>query len=212
MMKAIIGRKLQMTQLFSESGAAVPVTLIEAGPCTVTQVKTVDRDGYAALQIAFGMRKAKHVNRPLKGHMDKAGQGYFQVTSEVRLPENGDRQYELGQQLTVDSFKIGDVVDIRGTSKGKGYAGTIKRWGFGRGPSTHGSKNVREPGTTGNATFPGRVIKGRKMAGQKGNKRVTVMGLKVIDVRPEDNLLVVKGAVPGARNGIVFIRQTNRVR
>ncbi len=212
MMKAIIGRKLQMTQLFTEDGAAVPVTFIEAGPCTVTQVKTQDRDGYAALQIAFGTRKPKHVNRPTKGHMDKAGQGYFQVMKEVRLPEDSADQYQLGQRLTVEAFRIGDIIDVRGTSKGKGYAGTIKRWGFSRGPDGHGSKNVREPGSTGNATYPGRVIKGKKMAGQKGNKRVTVMGLKVIDVRPEDNLLVVKGAVPGARNGIVFIRKTNRVR
>ncbi len=212
MMKAIIGRKLQMTQLYTEEGNAVPVTLIEAGPCTVTQVKTPERDGYAALQIAFGTRKPKHVSRPLKGHMDKAGQGYFQVIKEVRLPQDGSESYELGQQLTVDTFQIGDLIDVRGTSKGKGYAGTIKRWGFGRGPDGHGSKNVREPGSTGNATYPGRVIKGKKMPGQKGNKRVTVMGLKVIDVRPEDNLLVVKGAVPGARNGIVFIRKTNRVK
>lgn len=210
MIKSIIGRKLDMTQLFSEDGMAVPVTLIQAGPCTVTQVKTTERDGYNALQLGFGTRKAKHVNRPAKGHFDKAGQGYFQVLQEIKVPE--DVQIEIGQQLTVDAFQIGDVIDIRGTSKGKGYAGTIKRWGFSRGPDGHGSKNVREPGSTGNATYPGRVIKGKKMPGQKGNKRVTVMGLKVIDVRPEDNLLVVKGAVPGAKNGIVFIRKTNRVR
>lgn len=210
MIKSIIGRKIDMTQLFSEEGTAVPVTLIQAGPCTVTQVKTIERDGYSALQLGFGTRKPKHVNRPAKGHQDKAGHGYFQVLQEVKVPE--DVQMEIGQQLTVETFQIGDVIDVRGTSKGKGYAGTIKRWGFGRGPDGHGSKNVREPGSTGNATYPGRVIKGKKMPGQKGNKRVTVMGLKVIDVRPEDNLLVVKGAVPGAKNGIVFIRKTNRVR
>ena len=208
MIKAIIGRKLEMTQFFAEDGTVVPVTLVEAGPCAVTQVKTPARDGYSALQIGYGVRKPKHVNRPLKGHLDKAGKGYFKVLREVRVDDSSE--YQAGQELLVDVFEIGERVDIIGTSKGKGYAGTIKRWNFGRGPSAHGSKNIREPGSTGNATFPGRVIKGKKMPGQKGNKRVTLLGLKIVDVRPEDNLLIVKGAVPGAVNGIVFIRKTNR--
>lgn len=208
MIKAIIGRKLEMTQFFTEDGTVVPVTLLEVGPCAVTQVKTPARDGYSALQIGFGVRKPKHVNRPLKGHLDKAGKGYFKVLREVRVEDSSE--YQAGQEVLVDVFEIGERVDVIGTSKGKGYAGTIKRWNFGRGPSAHGSKNVREPGSTGNATFPGRVIKGKKMPGQKGNKRVTLLGLKIVDVRPEDNLLIVKGAVPGAVNGIVFIRKTNR--
>lgn len=208
MIKALIGRKLEMTQIFAEDGTVVPVTLLEAGPCAVTQVKTPGRDGYSALQIGFGVRKPKHVNRPLKGHLDKAGKGYFKVLREVRVEDSSE--YQAGQEVLVDVFEIGERVDVIGTSKGKGYAGTIKRWNFGRGPSAHGSKNVREPGSTGNATFPGRVIKGKKMPGQKGNKRVTLLGLKIVDVRPEDNLLIVKGAVPGAVNGIVFIRKTNR--
>lgn len=208
MIKAIIGRKLEMTQFFAEDGTVVPVTLLEVGPCAVTQVKTPARDGYSALQIGFGVRKPKHVNRPLKGHLDKAGKGYFKVLREVRVDDSSE--YQAGQEVLVDVFEIGERVDVIGTSKGKGYAGTIKRWNFGRGPSAHGSKNVREPGSTGNATFPGRVIKGKKMPGQKGNKRVTLLGLKIVDVRPEDNLLIVKGAVPGAVNGIVFIRKTNR--
>ncbi|GKT08341.1 50S ribosomal protein L3 [Desulforhabdus sp. TSK] len=209
MIKAIIGRKLEMMQVFAEDGTNIPVTLLEVGPCTVSQIKTPERDGYSALQIAFGTCKPKHINKPLKGHLDKAGKGYFQVLREVRVEDPG--QFQLGQEITVDSFQIGERIDVIGTSKGKGYAGTIKRWGFQRGPDGHGSKNVREPGSTGNATYPGRVIKGKKMPGQKGNKRITTMGLKIVDVRPEDNLLLVKGAIPGSRNGIVFIRKTNRV-
>lgn len=210
MVKAIIGRKLDMTQIFAEDGTAVPVTIIQAGPCFITQVKTPERDGYGALQIGFGSRKEKNVNRPTKGHLDKAGKGYFQTLQEVRVEHPDD--YELGQELTIDTFEIGERIDVIGTSKGKGFAGPIKRWGFQRGPDGHGSKNIREPGSTGNATYPGRVIKGKKMAGQKGNTRVTLMGLKIVDVRPEENLLLVKGAIPGARNGIILIRKTNRVR
>jgi large subunit ribosomal protein L3 len=207
-MKAIIGRKLGMTQIFSEDGSAIPVTVLEAGPCTITQVKTPERDGYSALQLGFGTRKAKNVNRPLKGHMDKAGKGYFQVLREVRTEQPTDLQ--VGDGISTDIFQVGESIDVIGNSKGKGFAGTIKRWGFTRGPSSHGSKNIREPGSTGMATYPGRVLKGKRMAGQKGDKRVTVMNLTIIDIRPEDNLMLVRGAVPGASNAIVFIRKTNR--
>jgi large subunit ribosomal protein L3 len=210
MIKAIIGRKLDMTQLFAEDGTVVPVTVVEAGPCIVTQVKTAQRDGYSALQIGFGSCKPKNVNKPMKGHLDKAGKGYFRVLREVRTDQPED--YEVGQEYSVDVFEVGESIDVIGTGKGKGFAGTIKRWGFQRGPCGHGSKNMREPGSTGCATYPGRVIKGKKMAGQKGNKRITLMNLKIVDVRPEENLLLVKGAIPGARNGIVFIRKTNRVK
>ncbi|MCK8602683.1 50S ribosomal protein L3 [Desulfoferrobacter suflitae] len=207
-MKAIIGRKLGMTQIFAEDGSAVPVTIVEAGPCIVTQVKTPERDGYSALQIGFGTRKAKNINKPLRGHMEKAGKGYFQVLREVRTDQPGD--YQVGQAISAELFEIGERIDVIGTSKGKGFAGTIKRWGFKRGPSTHGCKNVREPGSTGMATFPGRVLKGKRMPGQKGNKRITTMNLKIVDVRPEQNLMLIKGAIPGSSNGIVFIRKTNR--
>jgi len=210
MIKAIVGRKLQMSQIFAEDGTAVPITLIQAGPCTVTQVKTPERDGYSALQIGFGSRKPKNVNKPMKGHLDKVGKGYFEVLREIRMENASD--HEVGEDLAADVFEIGERIDVIGTTKGKGYAGTIKRWGFQRGPSGHGSKNIREPGSTGNATFPGRVIKGKKMPGQKGNKRITVMNLRIIDVRPEENLLIVKGAVPGSQNGIVLIRKTNRAK
>jgi large subunit ribosomal protein L3 len=210
MVKAIIGRKLEMIQLFAEDGTVLPVTLIEAGPCVVTQIKTPERDGYAALQMGFGKSKPKNVTKPLKGHLDKVGKGYFKVLHEVRTDQVED--FQTGQELSVDAFAIGEVVDVTGISKGKGFSGTIRRWNFQRGPAGHGSKNVREPGSTGNATYPGRVIKGKKMPGQKGNRRVTLMGLKIVDVRPEDNLLIVKGSIPGSRNGIVYIRKNNRVK
>lgn len=208
MVKAILGRKIGMTRIFAENGRSVPVTVVEAGPCVITQIKTLERDGYRALQVGFGSCKEKHVNQPMKGHLAKAGKGYFRVLREVRVDDT--EGMELGQELKADVFEIGERVDVSGVSKGKGYAGTIKRWGFHRGPVTHGCKSIRDPGSTGCATYPGRVIKGKKMAGQKGNKKTTVMNLSVVDVRPEENLLLIKGAVPGAENGIVFIRKTNR--
>ncbi len=210
MVKALIGRKLEMMQLFAEDGSVLPVTLIQAGPCVVTQIKTPERDGYAALQLGYGDAKAKKVTKPMKGHLDKVGKGYFEVLHEVRTDHAV--QFQAGQELSVEVFAVGEVVDVTGTSKGKGFAGTIRRWNFQRGPAGHGSKSVREPGSTGNATNPGRVIKGKKMPGQKGNKRVTLIGLKIVDIRPEENLLIIKGNVPGCRNGIVYIRKNNRVR
>lgn len=208
MVKAILGRKIGMTRIFAEDGRSVPVTVVEAGPCVITQIKTPERDGYRALQVGFGSRKEKHVNKPMKGHMDKAGKGYFRVLQEVRVDNTDEMQ--LGQEIKADVFEVGERVDVIGLSKGKGFAGTIKRWGFSRGPVTHGCKSIRDPGSTGCATYPGRVIKGKKMAGQKGNKRTTVMNLSVVEIRSEENLLLIKGAVPGAENGIVFIRKTNR--
>jgi len=199
-----------MTQVFADDGTVYPVTLVEAGPCTVTQVKTPKTDGYSALQIGFGAKKAKSVNRPTKGHLDKVGHGYFEILREV--PVEDTSEHNPGDQISVDIFEIGDHIDIIGKSKGKGFAGTIKRWRFQRGPAGHGSKNVREPGSTGMATYPGRVIKGKKLPGQKGNKRTTVLNLTVVDVRPESNLILVHGAVPGAKNGLVLIRKTNRVK
>jgi large subunit ribosomal protein L3 len=201
---------MEMIQVYANDGTAVPVTVVQAGPCTITQIKTIENDGYAAVQLGFGTAKPKNVTRPIKGHLDKAGKGYFSVLKEIRV--NDTEGFELGQELQADAFEVGEFIDVIGKSKGKGFAGPIKRWGFQRGPSAHGSKNIREPGSTGNATFPGRVIKGKKMAGQKGDKRITTLHLKIVDVRPEENVLLVKGAVPGAKNSIVFIRKTNRVR
>jgi large subunit ribosomal protein L3 len=209
MIKAIIGRKLGMTQLFAENGNVVPVTVLEVGPCTITQIKTLERDGYTALQLGFGTRKSKSVNRPMKGHLDKIGKGYFQVLHEVRVDQIDD--FQAGQEISSeDVFQVGDRVDVIGKSKGKGFAGTIKRWGFHRGPVTHGCKNIREPGSTGCAAYPGRVIKGKRMAGHAGNDRVTVMNLKIEDIRPGENLMLVRGSIPGAKNGIVVVRKTTR--
>ncbi len=215
MIKGLIGRKIGMMQVFAEDGTVIPVTVIQAGPCVVTQIKTEEKDGYKAVQLGFGVAKAKNVNRPMKGHLDKVlaitgGKNYFEVLREIRVEDPSS--FTLGQKITVDNvFNIGDRVDVTGTSKGRGFSGTIKRWGFHRGPMTHGCKNIREPGSTGCATFPARVIKGKRMPGHYGNERVTVLNLKVVDIRPESNLILVKGAVPGARNGIVLIRKTNRL-
>jgi large subunit ribosomal protein L3 len=210
MINAIIVRKLDMTQVFADDGTVYPVTLVQAGPCTITQVKTPKTDGYSALQIGFGTKKAKSVNRPLKGHLDKVGKGYFETLREI--PIEDPSEHNPGDQVLVDIFEIGDRIDVIGKTKGKGFAGTIKRWRFQRGPDGHGSKNVREPGSTGMATYPGRVIKGKKLPGQKGNTRTTVLNLTVVDVRPESNLILIHGAVPGSKNGIVLIRKTNRVK
>lgn len=210
MIKAIIGRKLGMTQIFAEDGSVIPVTVVQAGPCTVTQVKTLDRDGYGAVQIGFGTRKHKHTNRPLRGHLDKAGKGYFKILREVRVVDPSDHQ--MGEEVQADIFEIGERVDVIGVSKGKGFAGTIKRWGFHRGPMTHGCKNIREHGSTGCATYPGRVVKGKRLPGQLGNRRVTTMNVRVVDINHDDNLLLIKGAIPGPSNGLVLIRKTNRVK
>lgn len=216
MMKGLIGRKLGMTQVFAEDGSVVPVTVLEVGPCVVTQVKTVDRDRYQAVQIGFGVKKAKNVTRPLKGHMKKAletlgREQYFSMLREFRV--DSVEPFEVGQEIRVEEvFQIGERIDVIGKSKGRGFSGTIKRWGFRRGPMTHGCKNIREPGSTGCATYPGRVIKGKKMSGQYGNERVTVLNLRVVDIRPEENVILVKGAVPGAANGTVLVRKTNRVK
>ena len=209
MINAIVGRKLGMTQLFEGEGDVVPVTVLEVGPCTVTQIKTLERDGYSALQLGYGTRKAKSVNRPMKGHLDKAGKGYFRVLREVRVDRA--EEFQLGQEISSgEVFESGDRVDVVGVTKGKGFGGTIKRWGFHRGPKTHGCKNVREPGSMGCAAYPGRVIKGKRMSGQTGNKRFTVLNLRIVDIRPEENLVLVKGAIPGAKDGIVVIRKTDR--
>ncbi|SFN02774.1 LSU ribosomal protein L3P [Thermodesulforhabdus norvegica] len=216
MIRGLIGRKLGMTQVFAEDGSVVPVTVLEVGPCVVTQVKTVDRDGYQAVQLGFGVKKAKNVTRPLQGHMKKALENsgrehFFAVLKEFRVDDV--ETFEVGQEIRVEEvFQIGERVDVIGRSKGRGFAGTIKRWGFSRGPMTHGCKNIREPGSTGCATFPGRVIKGKKMPGHYGNERVTVLNLRIVDIRPEENVILVKGAVPGAPNGTVLVRKTNRVK
>ncbi len=206
MFNGIIGKKIGMTRIFEADGQATPVTVIEAGPCFVVQKKFSSRDGYEALQLGFARKNLAKVNKPERGHLEKHGsKSGFQVLREFRVDDAG--AFEDGQELTVGQFAIGDRVTITGTSKGKGFQGTVKRHGFRRGPMSHGSMNHRAPGSIGASAYPSRVIKGKKLPGHMGSERVTVKNLEVIDVRPEDNLLVVRGAIPGPRQGIVFIKK-----
>ncbi|HWO42202.1 MAG TPA: 50S ribosomal protein L3 [Candidatus Eisenbacteria bacterium] len=206
-MTGLIGRKLGMTQVYSAEGNVVPVTVIETGPCVVVQKREVARDGYNAVQVGFGTRKHQRVTKPEQGHMAKAGKGAFQVLREFRLDDVSS--FEVGQEIRVgDLFKAGDRVDVAGTSKGHGFTGVIKRWSFGGFPGSHGTHEYfRHGGSIGNRSFPGRVRKGKKMAGHWGSERVCTQNLQVVAVRPEENLLLVKGAVPGAKRGVVIVRR-----
>jgi large subunit ribosomal protein L3 len=203
-MKGIVGRKLGMTQLFDEeSGVVTPVTVIQAGPCPVVQVKTVETDGYEAVQLAFEPVAERKISQPEVGHLKKAGVDPHRHLVEFRGPS----ELLLGEAVTVEAFEPGDSVKVSGTGIGKGFAGTIKRHRFHRGPKSHGSHNIRKPGSIGASATPSRVFKGIKMAGRLGGKRVTQVGLKVHEVDVENNLLLVKGAVPGPKNGIVEVRE-----
>ena len=207
MKKGIIGKKLGMTQIFGENGVAIPVTVIEAGPCQVVQKKTVDTDGYDAVQLGFEDVKEKHVNRPAAGHFKKAGVSAKRHLKEFRL--EGASEMNTGDVVAADTFAAGDKVDITGITKGRGYTGAVKRWGHHILKMTHGTGPVhREVGSMGACSSPSRVYKNKKMAGQYGNEQVTVLNLEVIKVDAEANLVAVKGAVPGARGGIVFIRDS----
>lgn len=202
----IIGRKLGMTRIFNDDGAAVPVTVLQVGPCPVTQVKTTETDGYNALQIAYVEAKEKHVSKAMQGHFAKAGTGLFRTLKEVRL--NDTPEQKAGDTLTVDLFSVGEVVKVTGKSIGKGYQGRMRRWNFRGSKDTHGDEKVhRNNGSIGNNTFPGHVIKGRKMAGHWGDETVTQPSALIVAVRPEDNVILVKGAVPGPKNGLVFVRK-----
>jgi large subunit ribosomal protein L3 len=208
MEKAILARKIGMTQVFAENGAMVPVTVLEAGPCVVIQKKTVENDGYSALQVGFDTLNPNRANEPLKGHY-KARLGntkFNKVLKELKL-DNPDA-YEVGGEIKADIFVVGDYVDVSGVSKGKGYQGAIKRHGQHRGPMTHGSKYHRGLGSMGPGTTPGSVKKGKKMPGHMGAQKVTVQNLEVIRVDGEENLLLIRGAVPGARGGLLFIKST----
>ena len=203
MIQGIIGKKLGMTQIFKDDGKAEAVTAIEAGPCTVVQVKTADSDGYRAAQLGFG--QAKRLKSPQRGHLKELGQ--FKYLREFRVDDV--EAIEAGQKLDVSMFKAGDLIDVTGVSKGKGFAGVVKRHHFAGGPKTHGqSDRHRAPGSIGATTSPGRVWKGMKMAGHMGNTRVTVRHLEVVEADPDRNLLLVKGAVPGGRNGLLLIKKS----
>ena len=205
-MKYALGKKIGMTQIFTEEGEQVPVTVVAVEPQVVVQRKTTDIDGYEAIQVATGVVKEKRVNKPLKGHFDKAGVEYKRVLREFPLAEGED--FNVGDELNVTVFEEGDKVDVTGTSKGKGTAGLIKRHNFGRGRETHGSKFHRMPGGMGAASYPGRVWKGHRMMGRMGNERVTVQNLEVVRVDADNNFLLIKGAVPGPKNGLVRVRAT----
>jgi large subunit ribosomal protein L3 len=202
----ILGRKLGMTRIFGDDGSIIPVTVIQAGPCPVTQVKTADKDGYNAMQLGFDQIPERKVNKPEKGHLDKAARGYFRVLREIRL--DGPAAFEQGMDVTVDIFAAGETVKVTGTSIGKGFAGVMKRWNFAGLKKTHGTEKAhRSGGSVGNNTEPGKVMKGKKMAGHMGARTVTTVGIQVVDVRPELNLILVKGQVPGPRNGVVMVRK-----
>lgn len=206
MNKAIIGKKIGMTQIFTPEGRLLPVTVIEAGPCPVVQKKTVEIDGYEAVQLGFGDKKEKKVTKPEKGHFEKAGAAVKRVLKEFRLSSIAD--INPGDEVKVDIFAEGDKVDVTGTSKGKGYAGTVKRHGTHRGPMAHGSKYHRGPGSMGACSTPSKVLKGKKLPGHMGVDKVTIQNLDVVKVDLERNLLLIKGAIPGPRGGIVAIKDS----
>jgi large subunit ribosomal protein L3 len=205
-MAGIIGRKVGMTQLFGEDGERIPVTLIEAGPCPVTAVREPQRDGYRAIQLAWGETKEARLTKPQLGHLKKAGAGALRTLAEFRDEPAEDQELKIGDQVTVESFEKGQRVKITSRSKGKGFQGTIRRHGFHRGPVSHGSHNVRAPGSIGASATPARVIKGIRMPGQMGSRRVTQRGLEVVDIDPERNLMLIRGAVPGPTGAIVEVR------
>ena len=207
MQKAIIGKKLGMTQVFSPEGKLIPVTVIEAGPCTVVQKKSIEKDGYEAIQVGFGEANPKRVTKPLQGHFNKAGVPFKKTLKEFRLEDISG--YEVASEIKCDIFAEGEKVDVTGVSKGKGYAGVIKRHGFARLKETHGTGPVhRHPGSMGACSTPSRVMKGKKLPGHMGHKQVTVLNLDVVKVDAERNLILVKGAIPGPKGAVVSVRNT----
>ncbi|KXG74783.1 50S ribosomal protein L3 [Thermotalea metallivorans] len=205
-MKGILGKKIGMTQIFNEEGTVIPVTVIEAGPVYVTQIKTIEKDGYNAIQVGFEDKKANRTNKPEKGHFDKAGVSYKKVLKEFRV-ENPE-EYKVGQEIKADIFAEGNKVDVTGITKGKGTQGPIKRHNQSRGPMSHGSKYHRGPGSKGANTTPGRVFKGQTEAGRMGNEQVTIQNLEIAKIDANRNLILVKGAIPGPKGGIITIKET----
>jgi large subunit ribosomal protein L3 len=205
----ILGTKLGMTQVFSEDGRAIPVTVVQAGPCPVTQIKTKETDGYTAIQIAYGDMREKNISKPEMGHLAKSGTAPKRHLVECRTDDTAG--YELGQEIKVDIFAAGQMVDVIGTTIGRGFTGYQKRWNFARGPMSHGSKNHREPGSTGPGTSPGRIYPGKKLAGHYGNERATVKKLEVVRIDSERNLILIKGAVPGKPGALVQVMPEKKV-
>jgi large subunit ribosomal protein L3 len=206
-MSALLGKKIGMTNVFSSDGRLVPVTVLQVGPCVVTQVKTDETDGYTALQIGFDEKPVERLNKPIAGHLKKATDKGFRVLKEFRADNVED--VEAGAVLGIDMFSVGEKVTVTGISKGRGFQGTIKRHGFSRGPETHGNRNHRKPGSVGNSAWPGKIIKGKKMPGHMGVDKTTVKNLTIVDIKHDDNLLLVKGAVPGFKTGIIEVRKAD---
>lgn len=206
MKKAILATKVGMTQIFNEDGVLTPVTVLQAGPCVVTQVKTVENDGYDAVQVGFVDKREKLVNKPMKGQFDKAGVSYKRFLKEFKF--DNAAEYTVAQEIKADIFEAGDKIDATAVSKGKGFQGAIKRHGQSRGPMAHGSKFHRHAGSNGAASDPSKVFKGKKMPGQMGNKKVTIQNLEIVKVDAENNLLLIKGAVPGPKKSLVTIKET----
>lgn len=210
-MKGMIGKKVGMTQVFDQQGTVIPVTVIQAGPCYVTQVRNSERDGYVSVQLGYGETKPRKLTRGQLGHLQKADLPALRHLREFRLSDDAPIAVEEGQEIKVDVFEQGELVDVIGTSKGRGHAGTIKRHGFARGPKTHGqSDRMRSPGSIGMCATPARVLKGKKMAGRMGNDRVTVQNLSLVVVDAENDLIAVKGSVPGAKGSIVMIKPARK--
>ena len=209
MKKAILATKVGMTQIFNEDGVLTPVTVLQAGPCVVTQVKTVENDGYSAVQVGFVDKREKLVNKPLKGHFDQAGVSYKRYVRELKLEDA--ESYALAQEIKADIFAAGDKIDATAISKGKGFQGAIKRHGQHRGPMAHGSKFHRHAGSNGACSDPSKVFKGKKMPGQMGHKKITIQNLEVVRVDADKNLLLVKGAVPGPKKALVTVKETVKV-
>ena len=206
MKKAILATKVGMTQVFNENGVLIPVTVLQAGPCVVTQVKTMENDGYLAVQVGFTDKREKLVNKPVKGHFDKAGVSYKRYIREFKFENAGE--YSVKDEIKADIFAVGDKIDASAISKGKGFQGVIKRHGHARGPMAHGSKFHRHAGSSGAATSPGRVFKGKKMAGHMGNKKITIQNLEIVKIDIDQDLILVKGAVPGPKKALVTLKET----
>jgi large subunit ribosomal protein L3 len=205
MCKGLLGKKLGMAGVFLPDGKYIPVTVIQAGPCVITQIKTVVTDGYNALQLGFGEKKRSRINKPMQGHLKKSGEGHFEFLRE--FPVDNPSKYDIGSTVSLDLFEIGEFVDVAGTTKGHGFSGVIKRHGFHGGAKTHGSHSHRVPGSIGCSAWPAKVIKGKKMPGHYGDERNTVKNLEIVDIRPEENLVLIKGSVPGSKSGLIEIRK-----
>lgn len=203
MVTKLLGKKIGVTRYFLEEGRSVAATIVKTGPCVVIQKKTSENDGYEAIQVGFEPQKEARVNKPLQGHFKKAGEKFFRHLREIRVDRADD--FELGQEIRADIFSIGERVSVRGKSKGRGFAGVTKRWGFSGGKDTHGCRSHRVPGSIGSSADPSRVLPGKKLPGRMGYQETTVKNLEVLDVRPEMDVIALKGAVPGSRNGIIEI-------